>query len=317
MNKKQHTSKGLSQATQLETAVVMNQSFVNENVRFKAFDPELDMAYAAKITDKANEIYAMPNDTIVVSKQMKATKKVVVIANSAIANIRTVKYFVGKAFPDDELTVNEFCYRDLRKAQNSQIRFILFLKSFVISLLNYKTELIAKGLSQTIIDEIVQQSVDLEKANIDQEQAKKARYKATGLRIKAMDELWEMVGNVAKAGKIIFEKEPDTLRDFVLDSSPKKKSVKVNNQEVNAAFLQGTITDSESGEIIEDAIVEIEGTELTTTTNESGEFYIDEVVPGTYTLKITAFGYKELLKTGIKLASDNEDQKFAFSMEKS
>lgn len=316
MNKKQHTSKGLPQATQMEIASDINQSLISDNARFEAFDPELGMEYSLKIAAKISEINAMPPDYMVRSQQMRATKKVVDISNSALGNIRTVKYYVEKAFPDDYLIMHEFGYNYLIKAQSSQIRLIQHLKGFVLALNLHKSELTAKGLSQTLIDEVIKQSIDLEIANIEQEQAKKARFKATGLRIKAYNELWELVGNVAKAGKIIFEDEPDTQRDYILDRTPKKKTVKIAGNEVNVAMFQGNITDAETNAVIEDVIVEIVGTDFNSTTDEDGDFYMDDVVPGTYTVKITAFGYKELLKTGIELVSDNEDQEFDFVMEK-
>jgi hypothetical protein len=125
-----------------------------------------------------------------------------------------------------------------------------------------------------------------------------------------------MVGSIAKAGKLIFENEPDKLRDYILDRSPKKKTVKVADKEVETAVLQGTITDAETQEIIEDAIIEIAGTDLKTTTDENGEFYIDTVIPATYTIRIIAFGYKQYQQTNVVLNSGNEEQEFSFGMEK-
>ena len=80
--------------------------------------------------------------------------------------------------------------------------------------------------------------------------------------------------------------------------------------------MQGTVIDADTKEVIEDAIIQIAGTELKTTTDQDGEFYIDTILPATYTIKIIAFGYKEYQQTNIELKSGNEEQEFSFEMEK-
>jgi len=316
MKTTQHTAKGISQSAQLEISKNINQSFADDNAKFKAFDPEMDMTYSAKISAKIAEVEGISPDYVMVALQMQATQKVIQYSNAALSCIKTVKYYVEKTFPDDYLHLHEFGFTELKKLMYSQSRLILFLKSFAITLAKYKDDMIPKGLSQTTIDEILQLTTDLDKANINQEQAKKARFQATGKRVKAYNELWELVGKVAKAGKIIFENDTDLQRSYILDVSSKKKTVKIAEKEINSAVFQGKVIDSESKAAIEDAIVEIVGTNYSATTEEDGGFYRDEVIPGSYTVKITAVGYKELLKTGIVLSSDNENQEFSFAMDK-
>lgn len=316
MKKSQHTSKGLPQAVQLETAKNINDSFIIDNAKFKVFDPELDITYSDKIIAQILAVEAVPPDYVLVALQMQESSRVMKLMASSLANVRGVRYFVEKAFPDEKLHLYEFGYPELSKVINSQSRFILFFKNFNVSLIKYKTELLSKGLQQSVIDECIQSAIDMDSANIKQEQAKKARYIATGTRIKAYDELWEMIGNVAKAGKIIFEDEPDFQRNYLLDNSPKKKTVKIADAEVNTAIFQGCITDTATSEIIEDAMIEIVGTNINGTTDEDGEFYLDNITPGSYTIRIVALGYKEIQKTGIELSSDNEEQEFDFTLEK-
>ena len=316
MKTSQHTSKGISQSRQLEISKNIHQSFKTDLARFTAFDPELSPDYSNQLIHKIGEVEAIPADYVLLAQQMQETQKVITFSNSAIAAVRTIRYYVEKAFPGDHLHLYEFGYPELKKVINTQSKLILFLKNFVVTLNKYKTVLLQKGLSQTTIDEITHLSTDLDTANIKQEQAKKARYIATGNRVKAYDELWKLTATIAKAGKLIFEDDPDNQHNYILDVSPKKKTVKLAEKEVNAAIFQGTVTDAETDEVIEDAMVEILGTTLSTTTDEDGEFYTDEVVPGTYTIKITAVGYKDFQQSGVELTSDKEEQEFTFSLAK-
>jgi hemerythrin len=315
MKKSQHTSKGIAQAKQLEISKNIHQSFVNDNAKFVQFDPELDTKYADNISNKIQEVENISPDYVLVAQQMQETQRVINLSNTAITNIRTIKYYIEKAFTENQLYLYEFGYPELKKAVNSQSKIIFLLKNFVITLDKYKNELTQKGLSPTLLDDMHKIAKDLDKANINQEQAKKARYIATGNRIKAFDELWQMIGNIAKAGKIIFETEPDYQRNYILDDSPKQKTIKIVDKDVETAILQGSITNAQTNQAIENAIIEVKGTTLNAITDEDGEFYIDQVKPATYTLKISAVGYKELEIKGIKIASNNEEQEFSFSLE--
>lgn len=315
MKTTQHTSKGISQARQLEIVKNMKQCFINDNDKFKAFDPELDLSYVAIIQTQIEAVEAISPDYVLRALQMQETQNVIKVSNAAIANIRNIKYFVERAFPDDPLRLYEFGFPELRKVVNSQTKLIPFLKSFAVSVNKYKAELTTKGLSQEAIEQCNQIAIDLDQANIQQQQAKKARYIATGNRVKAYDQLWQLIGNVAKAGKLIFEAQADYQRNYILDDAPRKKTIKQGDTETVTATLQGCITDAQTNQAIEDAIVEIQGTTHSTTTDQNGEFYIDEISPATYTLAISAVGYTQLQACNIRLAPDNEEQEFNFSLQ--
>ena len=316
MKAKQHVSSGISQDVIMEHSQIIKASYDVNVVRFKTFDQDLNQDYSDKIGLKIGEINAIMPDKIMLVQQQKATKFMLDTSKSAVNTVKNIRYYVEKAFPGNHLMLSEFGYDALAKVQRSQLKLIKHLKLFVITLNTYKTELLASGLPQAMIDDIIQLANDVEQANIKQELAKKARFKTTGLRIKAFDELLEMIGCITKAAKYIFQDEPDELRDYILENPSKKKTVKKAGEDVEPAFLQGTLTDAETNEAIEDAIVEIVNTDFSTVTDEDGEFYMDEIVPGTYTIRIAAFGYKDLEISGVELASDNEEQEFNYTMEK-
>ena len=314
MKTKQHTRKGLAQATMYERAQILNLSYKNDIAKFVAFDPELNMDLSDKLTDKLTLISEMDPDFMLEALQMEATKKVVDISADAMISIRNARYYIEKAFPGETIKYLYFGLPDLAKARKSQLRFALFLKSFAKACVKYKTELFAAGMPVALHEDLMKHGNELDEANLAQEQAKKERHIATGLRIKAYDEMWEILGSIAKAGKLIFAAEPEKLREYVLDNAPKKKSLKIADKEVETAVLQGTVVDADTKEVIEDAIIQIEGTELKTTTDEDGEFYIDTIIPATYTIRIIAFGYKEYEQSNIVLNSGNEEQEFSFGM---
>ena len=313
---KQHTSKGISQALQYEIATLMNISFKLDIAEFEAFDPELNLDYSAKISNQLAIVCDIDADYMLEALQMEATLKVVDTSKIALSMIKKLKYYIEKTFPDDSFILNQFGFAELPKVRKSQIKLMMFLKNFAKTTIIYKDQLIAKGLTLEFVDDIEKIAADFEQANIDQDQAKKKRYLTTGQRVKAYNDLWKLISGVAKAGKLIYENNPDKLRDYILDRSPKKKTVKHDGKEINTAVLQGIISDAQTNQIIEDAIIEIDNTNHKTTTNENGEFFIENIIPGTYSIKLLAFGHEEYHQSNLVLASGNQSQKFNFSMQK-
>ena len=55
--------------------------------------------------------------------------------------------------------------------------------------------------------------------------------------------------------------------------------------------ISGIVSDNVDSGLIEDAVVTIDGTDLTASTDEDGEYYFEEVPAGVYTLKVSADTY--------------------------
>lgn len=73
-------------------------------------------------------------------------------------------------------------------------------------------------------------------------------------------------------------------------------------------MISGTLTDSEIGDPIADAIVQLDGTDEATTTDEDGEFIFDTVAAGTANIVCTKELYKNLNLTGIVVKAGEETE---------
>jgi|SRR5699024_1363057 len=73
--------------------------------------------------------------------------------------------------------------------------------------------------------------------------------------------------------------------------------VKQNQRQQNQPemkTLKGTVVDGQTGEAVSNAEVSVaEMEDLDTTTNRDGKFEIDNLAPGTYTIKVEMDGYKD------------------------
>jgi outer membrane receptor for ferrienterochelin and colicin len=78
--------------------------------------------------------------------------------------------------------------------------------------------------------------------------------------------------------------------------------------------LSGTVMDKERMQSLVGASIILEGTQKGTSTDSSGYFRITAITPGTYTIRFTAVGYKEVILYNIVISSGNESN-FAIQME--
>jgi hypothetical protein len=73
--------------------------------------------------------------------------------------------------------------------------------------------------------------------------------------------------------------------------------------QASSSSLQGTVTD-QSGSAIADAVVILSNaakTERTIVTGPQGEYRLQALPPGTYSLSVTAKGFARYLQTGLQL----------------
>ncbi len=68
--------------------------------------------------------------------------------------------------------------------------------------------------------------------------------------------------------------------------------------------IAGTVTDSSNDEPIEGATVVVEGTELSATTDGNGDYEIDDVPVGTYTVTASAEGYESASQENVGVSDD-------------
>lgn len=86
-----------------------------------------------------------------------------------------------------------------------------------------------------------------------------------------------------------------------------KRNVKKSASDTTG-MISGTLTDSETGDPIADAIVQLDSTDEATTTDEDGEFIFDTVTAGPANIVCTKELYKNLNLTGIVVKAGEETE---------
>ena len=81
---------------------------------------------------------------------------------------------------------------------------------------------------------------------------------------------------------ILFIAQP-SIADNTKEESPAPKTISIS----------GKITDQQSAEELVGVIVEVEGTDIMVYTDMNGQYTIDNLTPGDYTLKVKYISYQE------------------------
>lgn len=88
----------------------------------------------------------------------------------------------------------------------------------------------------------------------------------------------------------------------------------VTNSAVHKTSISGKIVDKLTNEKLVCATVQVEGTEIKTSTDIEGRFEIKGLDPGSYSLKVTYISYKETTVSNIVL-KEGADKGFVVNLE--
>jgi CarboxypepD_reg-like domain len=117
------------------------------------------------------------------------------------------------------------------------------------------------------------------------------------------DKMFEYVSKVSTVGKSMYSyKDKQKYANFSLNNILGRinhgRKKKLEEDEGGGAaesaiydVIIGSVTDKISDEPLENVVVRLEGTEIMVDTDEDGEFYLDEVPSGVYSISFSKMGY--------------------------
>ncbi len=182
---------------------------------FTAFDGTVDATFVTAFAAKINAAFTVVRDSAVLSPQLQATQTVTEVMQQGRDAYNDLMYFVTKkAFKTNPLVVKEF-NGDYGKVNRTQPKFAAFLESLHTIADKYKTQLLASGCKQTLIDSIGTIATTLRTTNTQQELLKRGRPTLTADRIAVLNTCYDTLMTVYAAAKQIYKKDPVKQAQFV------------------------------------------------------------------------------------------------------
>jgi hypothetical protein len=210
-----------------------------------------------------------------------------------------MKYFLNLAFPTKPGIPNEFGLNDYDSIGSNVAAMVKFLANMHDKAENkYKTQLLAVGVTQAHIDEILTVKNSLSTEETEQEVFKATGPEATAARIATHNTTWGFVQRVNNASKAVYYDDFVKLNLFLLPR---------NNEPDTTIFnLLGTASDAGTASPLPGVGVRIIELGLTTTTDANGQYAYTNIPPGSYTLEFTLAGY--VTETAAVVVADDGTQ---------
>ena len=137
------------------------------------------------------------------------------------------KHFIRKAFPANPAIREAFGFKRFNGIRKSKLGLNGFMKTFHGFASKYSAELIAVNYSQLMIDEIKTLQEDLENSITDHELFIKSRSTAACERILKMNELYEVLKQICKAGKRIYKNDWARYQRYLFKHFKKPQKMKI------------------------------------------------------------------------------------------
>ncbi len=206
----------LADAVMIEAAKTTH-GFLNEDLQdFNNFNPLFEQGYADDWLADINTAESVTKDDVVIDQMAGLSAAVEAAMKKCRDKFNTLKFFIEKAFPTGLAIWNEFGYNNYERARQTQSAMIQFMVGLHAVATKYKVQLIAVHFTQAMIDEILTFKNELDTANLNQELFKAGRPALTQDRIIKLNQVWDILVEVGKAGKIVYSNNHAKYNRYLL-----------------------------------------------------------------------------------------------------
>lgn len=232
---------------------------------FSNFDSTIDVSFVTQAQTLLNIAKSLPTDNVVLDQQVAITEQVKTLMQDCRDQYDDMKFFIKKAFKNSVGRQNEFGLNDYNKVMLNASEMVRFLDDMYNVADRYRTELTLVGCSNALIDKNRSLSDDLSLLIREQSQIMDSRSTSAEDRIKANNEVWEVVVLISEAAKRIFRKSPANISRY-LRPQPQKAG--------ENSSLEVTVTANTHKKAIDSLVTEDTTIQLTNTGTTTLVFYV-------------------------------------------
>jgi Carboxypeptidase regulatory-like domain len=161
------------------------------------------------------------------------------------------------------------------------------------------------------------EALHLEMDDLNKEQVHKVNERQDLKEIEEalFEAMYVYVDRISSVGKAMYTyKSKQKYSDFSVNkilgqiNHGRKKQVEDDGSETETAAVYdvmiGRVTDKATDDSLEDVVVRIEGTSIMADTDSDGEFYIDEIPAGVYTVSFSKRGYGRMEQHNVEIGTE-------------
>jgi hypothetical protein len=227
MSKKKRRKFHIPDANFIHEARVQSAVFKEDKADFINYDLEFSDPFYDNLILLINNVSGEDDNETLIDEQMQLAAIVEKNMNRCRDKFKDAKHFIEKAFPKNKTTWEEFGYKNYGKVRKSHNGLNKFMQLFHAVSLKYSAELIAKNYTQPMIDEIETLQKALGNSICDHELFIKSRSTAAAKRISKMNDLYDLIMQICKAGKRIYKNDWAKYQRYLFKHFKKEKKKKL------------------------------------------------------------------------------------------
>ncbi|MFZ4400621.1 MAG: hypothetical protein ACOYO1_11345 [Bacteroidales bacterium] len=210
----------------LQMNTVMISNFTGDKAVFIAKVSDLIDPFLDNWKLNTSQLSTIESDSDFLDTQMLMTQAINELEVIARDQLQTIYFYLDRAFPGNKAVQSYFGKDHYEAARNTPQKLInLLLKAKEASeKIDYKDALMAKGLKQTVIDDLEITSDKLKAKSEEREIYISSRKLATQNRFKILNKIWNCMSAVNDASKLVYKADYAKQQQYLL-YYPKTKSI--------------------------------------------------------------------------------------------
>ncbi|MCK9618238.1 MAG: hypothetical protein M0R21_10435 [Lentimicrobiaceae bacterium] len=195
---------------------------------FRKFDPSINETFIAELEELTMKKGA---EELTLFTNVDASRKIETQnLNAMLVEGRSlyqgVKYYFKKTFPGQKGIWNEFGANDYLKCRSSQPLMERFLKQMAVAMQKYLPQLKAKGMQESLLNEVSALASKIGEGNDKQELKKKERPAITQFHIENNNKLYDKLIQLSEVARYIFYNDKQTRDRFKVYKGIRRKKRK-------------------------------------------------------------------------------------------
>jgi hypothetical protein len=291
-------------------------AFVRNKADFVSFSSMFDGTYEADMADAVKAVKDRKRSANVFDKQKEATIKLYQTLHTLQEQVRLIGEYVKMAGENLQTTYENYHIKEAGKEMHTKnVEGSIRQCEIIIEKItdDDSAAMAAVGFGAGKLSEFVDLVQNISDMNRNQQELLNERQDVREVEEAAFREMHKFIDRVASVGKAMYTyKQKQKYDDFSVNKilaninhGRKKKADDSVSGEEEAVYdvMIGRVVDKLSDVPIEGVVVKLEGTGVMTDTDGDGEFYLDELSAGVYSVQFTKNGYEDMVQHNVEIGT--------------
>lgn len=198
----------ITDARLLEHTGITLEAMKTDLPDFSSFDPDLNEALVAALKAKYDQTLEEGGDDVARGVVGLKTQALLEATGESGKMMKSLRYWVKKAFEDDKAGLRLFQLGKYWKVRNRQAELVAYLAALSSVVADQRAKLEAVNTPADLLDSVATIAKAVEQANVVQENSKAGRKADTVDRIGRLNAIYATVLTFSNAAEFVYDEDP-------------------------------------------------------------------------------------------------------------